>query len=133
MIFEIKKRVCFSDTDAAGIVYHSKYLDFCEESRLEFFISTGYTQKILKEEFNLIFVLKNCDVEFHKPAKVEDLLRITIEEMILKQPVISMKQNVYLDNTLLVSCNLKLVALNNDFKIVRRLPNEIQEICATIY
>mgnify|MGYP001071254383 CR=1 FL=1 len=133
MIFEIKKRVCFSDTDAAGIVYHSKYLDFCEESRLEFFISTGYTQKRLKEEFNLIFVLKNCDVEFHKPAKVEDLLRVTIEEMILKQPVISMKQNVYLDNTLLVSCNLKLVALNNDFKIVRRLPNEIQEICATIY
>ena len=133
MIFEIKKRVCFSDTDAAGIVYHSKYLDFCEEARLEFFISTTYTQKRLKEEFNIIFVLKNCEVEFCKPAKVEDLLRVTVEEINLKQPIISMKQNIYKDNTLLVSCNLKLVALNNDFKIVRKLPIEIQKICATIY
>lgn len=133
MIFEIKKRICFCDTDAGGIVYHSKYLDFCEEARLEFFISTGYSQKRLKEEFNLMFVLRSCEIEFHKPAKLEDLLKITIEEMIFKQPTILMKQNIYLNDTLLVSCKLKFVAVNNELKIVRKIPNEIQGICATIY
>lgn len=133
MIFEIKKRVCYCDTDAGGIVYHSKYLDFCEEARLEFFISQGYTQKQLMEEFNLAFVLKSCNVEYKSPAKLEDLLTITIEKMDVKGPSILLEQNVYCGNRLCVLCNIKLVAINKDFKIFKNLPNKVKEICATIY
>lgn len=133
MIFEIKKRVCYCDTDAGGIVYHSKYLDFCEETRLEFFISQGYTQKQLMEEFGLIFVLKNCSVEYKSPAKLEDLLTITIEKMDLKGPAISLEQNIYFNEKLCASCSIKLVAINKDFKLFKKLPNKIEEICATIY
>ena len=33
----LKVRIYYEDTDAGGIVYHSKYLNFAERSRAEFF------------------------------------------------------------------------------------------------
>lgn len=123
MTFEIKKRVCFCDTDAGGIMYHSKYLDYCEEARLEYFIKFGCTQKILKEKYDIIFVLKHCEIEYKYPARAEDMLRVTIDEINIKGPILYLKQNVYLDKVLCASCNLKLVAINGDFKPVRKMPD----------
>ena len=33
----MKMRVYYEDTDAGGVVYHSKYLNFCERARSELF------------------------------------------------------------------------------------------------
>ena len=33
--FEFKARVYYSDTDAEGIIYHTRYLDFAEHARTE--------------------------------------------------------------------------------------------------
>lgn len=135
MAFKIKKRVCFCDTDAGGVVYHSKYLDFFEQTRIEFFIAKGSSQTKLLNEYNLIFVIRECKLDFKSPAKLEDMLTITIENIDLKGPSMSMKQHIYCEDKLLVSCDFKIVAvnkINDNFKIMRKLPEEVEKLCATI-
>ena len=53
-IYELKKkidiRIYYEDTDAGGVVYHSKYLNFAERGRVEFLRSINIRQRILKEK-----------------------------------------------------------------------------------
>ena len=41
MIFKSNFYVYYADTDAGGVVYHSKYLDFCEKCRTDFLRENG--------------------------------------------------------------------------------------------
>jgi len=36
-------RVYYEDTDAAGVVYHSNYLNYCERARTEYLRERGYS------------------------------------------------------------------------------------------
>lgn len=129
MIFSINKRVCFCDTDAGGIVYHSKYLDFCEEARLEYFLKHDITQKDLWVKHNLMFVLKGCEINYRMPAKAEDLLTISIEKCEINKLIMSIYQNVYRGEELLAECKINIVAVQpNTLKLVRRLPEEVLQI-----
>ena len=83
-MFSIKRRVCFADTDAGGITYHSKYLDFCEQARLEFLIERGITQRILWHDYSMMMVLRSCDIKYLRPTHAEDLLTVTVEDVVVK-------------------------------------------------
>ena len=127
-MFKIKKRVIFADTDAGGIVYHSKYLDFCEEARMEFLISNKLTQNNLLEKYNLMFIATGCEVKYKKPAKVEDLLDIVIDHIEIDKLKIKFYQNIYKDENLLVQCRTDIVAITKDFKIIKDIPDEILKV-----
>ena len=127
-MFSINRRVCFADTDAAGITYHSKYLDFCEQARLEFLIERGITQKKLWADYNMMLVLRLCNIEYIRPTHAEDLLTVTIESLNIKEPIIYIKQNIYLDNKITTKCNLELVAVEfGTMKLIRRINKELLE------
>ncbi|GHU28297.1 tol-pal system-associated acyl-CoA thioesterase [Bacilli bacterium] len=125
MLFQIEKRVCFCDTDAGGVVYHSKYLDFCEEARLEFMLSLGISQTTLKNDYGLMFVVKNCHINYIHSAKLENLLRVTVENAELKAPLMKISHLIYNgENTPIAQCELDLVVVNSQGKLLRRLPEE---------
>lgn len=127
-MFSINRRVCFADTDAGGITYHSKYLDFCEQARLEFLIERGITQKKLWADYNMMLVLRLCNIEYIRPTHAEDLLTVTIESLNIKEPIIYIKQNIYLDNKITTKCNLELVAVEfGTMKLIRRINKELLE------
>ena len=46
-------RVCYSDTDAAGFVYHGRYLEIFERSRAEWLAQRGQSPTKLMNEFNI--------------------------------------------------------------------------------
>ncbi len=78
-------RVYYSDTDAGGIVYHARYLDFAEHARTELLrsISSGHqgqAERMALEK--LAFVVKSVTVEYHTPALLDDLLEVhtTVEQ-----------------------------------------------------
>ena len=129
MIFNIKKRICFCHTDAGGIVYHSKYLDFCEEARLEYFLKHGLTQKYLAEKYHMMFVLKSCEINYKQPAKAEDLLTIGIENSIVNKLLIEVHQNIYRGDSLLVECKINLVVIDTEtLHPLRKLPDEVLKL-----
>lgn len=115
--FYFQSRVYYSDTDAGGVVYHSKYLDFCEKARTEFLRDKGIIQSKILESDGIGFVVKDCQIEFKKSAKLDDLLFISVKILENKGLIIKMNQNVFNEKKeLLFTMNVNLVCVNRNSK-----------------
>jgi acyl-CoA thioester hydrolase len=76
--FSIPVRVYYEDTDAGGVVYHSNYLNFMERARTEWLRSLGFEQDELLRSHGVIFAVSSVDIVFHKPARFNELLTVTM-------------------------------------------------------
>jgi acyl-CoA thioester hydrolase len=72
-------RVYYEDTDAGGLVYHSRYLNFFERARTELLRAKGIAHDALRREHNLIWVVLDIQVRFCQAAKLDDELLVTAE------------------------------------------------------
>lgn len=132
--FTYNVRVYYDSTDAGGVVYHSKYLDFCERARTEFLRSKNIIQSKLFEEAGIGFVVKNASLEFKKSAKLDDLLKIETKVLENSGVIIKMLQEIYLisregrevEDELLFQMNVNLVCINKNFRPTR-IPKDICE------
>lgn len=132
--FTYNVRVYYDSTDAGGVVYHSKYLDFCERARTEFLRSKNIIQSKLFEEAGIGFVVKNASLEFKKSAKLDDLLKIETKVLENSGVIIKMLQEIYLisregrevEDELLFQMNVNLVCINKNFRPAR-IPKDICE------
>ena len=69
-------RVYYEDTDTAGIVYYANYLKFAERARTELLRLLGYEQSDLFEQYGVGFVVRNCEIDYRLPARLDDALEI---------------------------------------------------------
>lgn len=69
-------RVCYSDTDAAGFVYHGRYLEIFERSRAEWLAQRDLTPSKLINEFGILLPVRELSMHFYKPGRLDDLLYI---------------------------------------------------------
>lgn len=72
-------RVYFEDTDAGGVVYHSRYLNFFERARTEMLRALGVSQTELREQHGYIWVVHEMNVKFRKAAKLDDELNVSAQ------------------------------------------------------
>jgi acyl-CoA thioester hydrolase len=68
-------RVGFSDTDAQGVVYYGRYLPFFDLARFEYLRHLGLLQSNVGP---LQFVMRASAVEYHAPARFDDLIEIFV-------------------------------------------------------
>jgi acyl-CoA thioester hydrolase len=78
-VFAWPARVYWEDTDAGGIVYYANYLRYLERARTEWLRAHGFSQARLVEEANILFTVVSLDIEYRKPAKLDDELTVTCE------------------------------------------------------
>ena len=76
-VFEHPIRVYWEDTDAGGIVFYANYLKFFERARTEWLRALGVGQHALREQTGGMFVVSETAVKYHRPAKLDDQLRVT--------------------------------------------------------
>ena len=74
--FPYVHRVCYSDTDAAGFVYHGRYLDIFERSRAEWLAQRDLTPSKLINDFGILLPVRELSMHFYKPGSLDDLLYI---------------------------------------------------------
>jgi tol-pal system-associated acyl-CoA thioesterase len=74
--FRLPVRVYYQDTDAGGVVFHAAYLSFLERARTEFLRSIGFDIGRLAAE-GVLFALHRLEMEFLKPARLDDALEVT--------------------------------------------------------
>ena len=72
-------RVYYEDSDAGGVVYHASYLRFAERARTEALRDLGIPHAELLERFSLMFMVRRIEVDYLRPARVDDLLTIETE------------------------------------------------------
>jgi len=106
----VQIRVYYEDTDVGGIVYHSRYLNFCERARSEIFFQQ---ERSPIPEPNSWFVVKNITAEFLKPAKLGDLLEIKTELLWHKKASVALRQRIFCNNSKIFTMDLTLVYIKN--------------------
>ena len=74
--FYHKLKVYYEDTDAGGVVYYANYLKFLERARTEALFSIGFSNKKIQENYNSLIIVKSCNIEYKKPAHLEDELKV---------------------------------------------------------
>ena len=125
--FTFKLKVYYEDTDAGGIVYYARYLNFIERARTEMIYDhLGLNHGQLKSKFNAIFVVRECNIKYHKSAKFEDNLEIQTH-VLNKTPVrLNLKQEVLCDGELLVTAEVELALIDSNGSI-SKLSKELLE------
>jgi acyl-CoA thioester hydrolase len=93
--FRWESRVYWEDTDGGGIVYYANYLRFLERARTEWLRSLGYSQRALAEEPGIVFAVVSLNIEYRKPAKLDDELLITCEPKVEGAATIVFAQRIY--------------------------------------
>ena len=126
---ELAVRVYFEDTDFSGVVYHARYLHFFERGRSDFLRLKGVHHNELQDGVYgepLFFVVKSINLDFVKPAKIDDVVHVTTKIESIKGVRILMKQEILKENQLLVSADVSVVLINEEGR-PKRLSAELIE------
>jgi acyl-CoA thioester hydrolase len=93
--FRWASRVYWEDTDGGGIVYYGNYLRFLERARTEWLRSLGFSQRELAEEPGVLFAVVSLNIEYRRPAKLDDELVITCDPAVEGAATIRFAQQIY--------------------------------------
>jgi acyl-CoA thioester hydrolase len=106
-------RVYYEDTDFTGVVYHANYLRYMERGRTNYLRLLGADHRALfeqteKEAPGFAFVVRSMNVDFLKPARMDDVLEIFTEPHEIKGASITLHQRVMRGGALLVEAAVRV-------------------------
>lgn len=110
--FNWNVRVYYEDTDAGGVVYHARYLAFFERARTEILRQLDISQQKLLQE-GIAFVVKNMDINYHSPARLDDMLTVSTSVEQVRKASIIFKQTIFNQNNQVI-CTAKVLIASVD-------------------
>ncbi|MEC8562006.1 MAG: YbgC/FadM family acyl-CoA thioesterase [Pseudomonadota bacterium] len=120
------ERVYYEHTDSTEFVYHTNYLKFMERARTEWLDSLGFSQRTLKQKHNIFFVVKTAHINYIKPAKLDDILFLTIRELKTRRASLRIKQDITLEkNQIICQGEFMLACVSSVSSIPVRIPGQI--------
>jgi acyl-CoA thioester hydrolase len=111
-IFSWPVRVYFQDTDAGGVVYHASYVNFMERSRTEWLRSFGYSNAGLMKELGVMFVVRKLELNYLKPAQLDDMLAVTTQIKEIGRSRVNVLQTVQREGEILSEAEVHLVCVS---------------------
>jgi len=110
-------RVYYEDTDFSGIVYHANYLRFMERGRTNYLRLLGADQRALFEEAaaeapGFSFVVRSMQIDFRKPARMDDILEVVTTPVEVKGASIVLYQRVDRDGEMLVEATVQVAFIS---------------------
>ena len=113
----MEKRIYYHDTDAGGVVYYGRYLNFLEEARTEFLEKKGLSVKFFHDQ-GFLYAVRKCSITYKSPARYGDtvvcdaqLKDISAAQMFFSQTITHKE-----DQRLLVDAEVTLVSLDKNFR-----------------
>ncbi|MFG1423663.1 tol-pal system-associated acyl-CoA thioesterase [Roseixanthobacter liquoris] len=122
-------RVYYEDTDFSGIVYHANYLKFMERGRSDYIRLLGVAQGALFAEAaaeapGFHFVVRSMQLDFLKPARIDDVLEVVTLSKEVAGASIMLGQSVRRNGELLVSANVRVAFVSQGR--ARRIPDALR-------
>ena len=120
-------RVYYEDTDLSGLVYHANYLRFMERGRSEFFRAAGIEKLAsLDEPDPTAWTLRRVEIEYVRPARLDDLIEVHTRCAALTGARMSAEQSIVKGESLLVAGRVEACMITLAGK-PRRIPEEIRQ------
>lgn len=123
--FEFPVRVYWEDTDAGGIVFYANYLKFFERARTEWLRAAGVEQHALREDTGLIFVVAATSLRYVAPARLDDLLTITVDPEPAGRASLVVRQRALRGSTLLAEGEIRIGCVRAGDLKPQRLPDTV--------
>ena len=118
-------RVYYEDTDFSGVVYHASYLRFMERGRTELIRDMGIDQSALFDEgIALALAVRAMQIEFLKPAIMDDFLTIETQPQDIKGASMTVHQRVLRGEEVLVTAEVKVVCVGGGR--AKRIPDVLR-------
>jgi len=122
----VKIRVYYEDTDAGGITYHTRYINFCERARSEIFFERNMMPG---EGSGSGFVVRNIKADFLATSTLGDMLEVTSKILSQKSSSMILLQEIYKEDTKVFSMEVLLVYVEAGRP--RRIPEKFQALFET--
>lgn len=119
-------RVYYADTDFSGLVYHARYLEFLERGRSDYLRLAGVRHTELLEGLRgerIVWVVRRMEIDFVKPAKMDDVLTIDTRTEKIAGARIFMAQELRRGEETLVRARVEAAIIGESGR-PRRFPEE---------
>jgi acyl-CoA thioester hydrolase len=125
--FVISEYVRWGDIDLAGIICYGAYIRFYELAETEIFRAAGLPFREMFERFDMWLPRKVMHTEFHKPALLDDRLKVVTYFSQIGRTSLTINFDVLnaAEGTLLASAYQVLVCVGRSDLKKRELPPEI--------
>jgi len=132
MDFAFPIRIYWEDTDAGGIVFYANYLKFFERARTEWLRSLGLEQQKLREQTGGMFVVTQAQVDYHRPARLDDQLLVTARLQASGRASLTIRQQALLQSAadgpqLLSEASIRIGWVNGASMRPQRIPISLLE------
>ncbi|WP_067218743.1 tol-pal system-associated acyl-CoA thioesterase [Stappia indica] len=120
-------RVYYEDTDFTGVVYHAAYLKFAERGRSDFLRLCGIHHNELASGAHgepLAFAVRHMEIDFHAPARIDDLLEVATHLREARGARIVLAQEVRREGVLLFAAAVTVAVISPEGR-PRRLPEAL--------
>jgi acyl-CoA thioester hydrolase len=116
-------RVWFSDTDAQGVVYYGRYMPYFDHARTEY-----HRHLAISTVEGAEFVMRALDVEYHAPARFDDLLEAFVRVRRIGTSSVTYEGAAYrlTDDTLMVTATQTVVLVDLETRRPTRVPEELR-------
>ena len=106
-------RVYYEATDFSGLVYHANYMRFMERGRTNHLRLMGAEQHALFAEAeaetpSFAFVVRSMQIDFFKPARMDDVLDVVTWPVAVKGASIMLSQEVRRAGEVLVTAQVRV-------------------------
>ena len=106
-------RVYYEDTDFSGAVFHASYLRFMERGRTNYLRLLGADQRALFEETEreapgFAFVVRTMQIEFLKPARMDDVLEVVTATEEVRGASVTLHQRIMRDDETVIDAHVKV-------------------------
>ena len=118
-------RIYWEDTDAGGIVFYANYLKFFERARTEWLRVLGIGQQRLRETTGAIFVVLDTQVSYRLPARLDDLLEVTVAASRAGAASLVFTQRAWRGGELLAEGTIRVACVDAATLKPRRLPASV--------
>ncbi|UPT65097.1 MAG: YbgC/FadM family acyl-CoA thioesterase [Hyphomonadaceae bacterium JAD_PAG50586_4] len=106
-------RIYYEDTDFTGLVYHANYVRYCERGRSDFLRLAGVHHSLLLAEAEpLGFAVNKLNLEFVKPARIDDALIVRSMFETIKGPRIFITQEIERAGEILVRAEVQVCCIS---------------------
>ncbi len=125
--FRLPVRVYYEDTDAAGVVYYANYLKFMERARTEWLDALGFPLAAFERAHGVVFVVHRCEIDFHAPARLNDILEVTVEPEHRGASRLVARQRVLRGDEVLTTASVSLACVDSARFRPVRIPAPLAE------
>ena len=123
--YEIRTRVYWEDTDAGGVVYYANYLKFMERCRSDWLRALKIDQLRLRADRQLQFAVVSINVDFLRPAVLDDEVLVTAELAKLTGATIEFKQSIWREEVQLIDATVRCACLDSATLRPRAIPKDL--------